>query len=72
MVVYRNPSEELSSSELSIKATVERLKVTVLFSFLNRVKVSSALPLLCILSSILANIGELLSNSITSTGLAKT
>ena len=41
VVVYKNPSKlDLEASELSIGATVERLKAIVLFRFLNRVKVN--------------------------------
>ena len=43
VVVYQNPSKlDLDSSELSIGAIVQRLQVTVLFRFLNRVKVGFA------------------------------
>ncbi len=40
IVVYKNaPKDDLNSAELSVKAKVRKLKVTVLFRFLNRIKV---------------------------------
>ena len=38
--MYKNPSKsDIKSADLSVKAEVQRVKVTVLFRFLNRIKV---------------------------------
>lgn len=40
VIVYKNPSKtDINAAELSVKAKVQRLKVTILFRFINRIKV---------------------------------
>ena len=49
MKLFKNPSKtDLKEVELSVNAKVQRLKVTILFRFLNRVRVSEQRVCVCV------------------------